>query len=99
MKTRMEDWDEDILDLEDYEAEWALQQAAIDAIRRARQFGTDYVIWEDGAVKSLKPHETEPYERAALQNLERIEQKIAELKARQTSAPLLFHEQPPKPTP
>ena len=37
MSVRIEDWDESILDVEDYRAERALQNAALDAIRRARR--------------------------------------------------------------
>lgn len=79
MKTIIEDWDESFLDLEDYQAERAMQNAALDAIRRARRCGTGYVIFEDGQMKALKPNETEPYEKRGLQNLERINRKITEL--------------------
>ncbi len=79
MKTIIEVWDESFLDLENYQIERAVQNAELDAIRRARQCGTSYVIYEDGRVKSLRPHETEPYEKRGLQNLERLIKKIAEL--------------------
>ena len=79
MKTIIEDWDESFLDLEDYQAERAMQNAALDAIRRARRCGTSYVIYEDDQVKALRPNETEPYEQRGLQNLERLNRKIAEL--------------------
>jgi hypothetical protein len=58
---QFEEWDDSFLDLEDYQVERALTNAALDAIRRARQFGTKYVIWEDERVKSLAPHETGPH--------------------------------------
>jgi hypothetical protein len=79
MKTIIEDWDESIMEVEDYQVERAMQNAALDAIRRARQFGTSYVIYEDGRVKALGPNETEPYEKRGLANLERLNKKIAEL--------------------
>ena len=79
MKTIIEDLTDDFLDLEDYQVERAMQNAALDAIRRARRFGTCYEIWEDDRVKALQPHETEPYEERGLVNLERINKKIAEL--------------------
>ncbi len=94
MKTIIEDWDESILDVEDYQVERALQKGAIDAIRRARQFDTEYVISENGQVKCLRPNETEKYERAALENLERINQKIAELQKRESESALVLNDRP-----
>jgi hypothetical protein len=79
MKTKIEDWDESLLDIEDYQVERAANRAALDAIHRARRFGTNYVIWEDGRVKSVRPEETDPYEKQLSENIERLNQKIAEL--------------------
>ena len=79
MKTIIENWDESFMDLEDFQAERAMQNAALDAIRRARQCGTRYVIYEDGRTKALRPDETTPYEQRGLKNLERLNRKIAEL--------------------
>jgi hypothetical protein len=93
MKTIIEDWDESFLDLEDYQVERAMQNAALDAIRRARQCGTSYVIYEDDRVKALRPHETEPYEKRGLQNLERLNKKIAELQKLSPEA-LVLNDQP-----
>jgi hypothetical protein len=70
LKTKIEDWDESILDVEDYQVERALTNAALDAIHRARQFGTDFVIEEDGKTKCLRPNETETYEKRFLEDLE-----------------------------
>ena len=86
MKTKIEPWDESILDVEDYQVERALTNAALDAIHRARQFGTDFVIEEDGKTKCLRPDETAPYEKRFLEDLERINCKIAELQAKQPNA-------------
>ena len=86
MKMQFEDWDESFLDLEDYQVERALTNAALDAIRRARRFGTKYVIWEDERVKSLGPEETAPHEQRLLENVERLNRKIAELQAQQPNA-------------
>jgi|SRR6266850_7437325 len=96
MKTKIEDWDESILDIEDYQVERALTNAALTAILRARQFGTDFVIEEDGCVKSLKPTETAPYEKRFLEDLARINRKIAELEAHNPNA-LSLNETPDKP--
>jgi len=79
MRTKIEDWDESFLDIEDYQVERALTNAALTAIRRARSFGTDFVIEEDGRTKALKPHETAPYEKQFLEDLDRVNRKIAEL--------------------
>jgi len=95
MKTKIEPWDESILDVEDYQVERALTNAALDAIRRARQFGTDYVIWEDDRVKSLKPTETVPHEKQLLAELERLNSKIAELQAQHPNA-LELNDKPDK---
>ena len=97
MKTKIEDWDESFLDLEDYQVERALNNAAVDAIRRARRFGTKYVIWENDGVKEVPPEETGPYEKALLQNVERISRKIAELQRQQPNA-LELNDKPDKPS-
>src|SRR6266478_8239591 len=96
MKTKIEDWDESFLDIEDYQVERALTNAALDAIHRARQFGTDFVIEEDGKTKSLRPNETAPYEKRFLDDLERLNRKIAELQSQQPSA-LELNERADKP--
>jgi hypothetical protein len=83
LKTKIEDWDESILEVEDYQVERALTNAALDAIHRAWQFGTDFVTEEDGKTKCLRPNETAPYERRFLEDLERINRKIAELNERE----------------
>jgi DNA-directed RNA polymerase specialized sigma24 family protein len=79
MKTKIEDWDESFLDVEDYQVERALTNGALDAIHRARRFGIDFVVEEDGKPKSLKPNETAPYEKRLLEDLDRLNRKIAEL--------------------
>src|SRR5207245_9733646 len=93
MKTPFGDWDESFLDLEDYQVERASTRAALDAIYRARQFGTDVVIEEDDRVKHLKPNETAPYEKGLLESLEKLNRKIAELQA-QTPNALSLNERP-----
>ncbi len=86
MKPKIEPWDESFLDMEDYQVERALTNAALDAIRRARRCGTDFVIEEDGKPKSLRPEQTEPYEKRFLQDLDRINRKIAELEKQSPSS-------------
>jgi hypothetical protein len=86
MKTPFETWDESFLDIEDYQVERASTRAALDAIHRARRFGTDIVIEEDGQVKSLKPNQTAPYEAGLLEEVERLNRKVAELQAQQSNA-------------
>ncbi len=93
MKLRAEDWDESILDIEDYRAERALQRGALEALRRARRCGTDFVIREDGQVKSLRPQEAAPYEKFMIENLERLNRRIAELEG-QSSGPFSLNERP-----
>src|SRR5258708_2987117 len=95
MRTKIEDWNESFLDIEDYQAERALTNAALTAIHRARQFGTDYVVEEDGRTKSLKPNETAVYEKRFLEDLDRLNRKIEELKD-QTPNALYLNEQPKK---
>ena len=86
MKLRAEEWDESILDAEDYRVERALQRGALEALRRARRCGTDYVIREHGQVKSLRAQEAAPYEKLMLENLERLNRKIAELEGQSASS-------------
>ena len=95
MKTIIEDWDESFMDLEDYQAERAMQNAALEAIRRARRYETSYVIYEDNQVKALRPNQTEPYEKRGLANLERINRKIAELQKLPPEA-LALNDRPPQ---
>ncbi len=93
MKTKIEDWDESFLDIEDHQVERALTNAALDAMYRARRCGTDYVIEENGRAKSLRPNETAPYEKRLLENLDRLNRKIAELQAQSPNA-LTLNEKP-----
>ena len=95
MKTKIEDWDESFLDIEDYQVERAATRAALEAIYRARQFGSKYVIWEDGRVKSVPAEETAPYEKRLLENVERLSRKIAELQAQNPNA-LTLNDKPDK---
>jgi hypothetical protein len=86
MKKKPENWNESFLEIEDYQTERALTNGALDAIRRARRFGTDFVVEEDGRVKSLRPEETAPYERRLLEDLDRLNRKIAEIQAQRPNA-------------
>jgi hypothetical protein len=95
MKTKIEEWDESFLDVEDYQVERALTNGALDAIHRARRFGTDFVIEEDGKTRSLRPDETAPYEKHLLENLEGLNRKIAELEGQSPSS-LSLNERPEK---
>ena len=95
MKTIIEDWDESIMEVEDYQVERAMQNAALDAIRRARRCGTSYVIFEDNRVKALRPDETAPYEDRGIKNLDRINQKIAELQKLSPES-LMLNDRPPQ---
>ena len=95
MKLRAEEWDESILDAEDYRVERGLQRGALEALRRARRCGTDFVIREHGQVKSLRPQEAAPYEKSMIENLERLNRKIAELEG-QSGHPYSLNERPEK---
>jgi len=98
MMIKIEDWDESFLDLEDYQVERAANNAALDAIRRARSFGTNYVIWEDGHLKEVPPKQTEPYEKQLVEHVEKLSRKIAELQAQNPEA-LALNERPNPPKP
>ncbi len=95
MKFDFEDWDESFMDVEDYQVEQALTQAALDAIHRARRFGTKYVIWEDEKVKCLGPDETGPYEDRLCKQVEELARKIAELQ-KHSPAALALNDRPKK---
>jgi len=95
MKTIIEDWDESFLDIEDYQVERASTRAALDAIHRARRFGTDIIIEDDGRVKSLKPNESTPYKKQLIEEVDRLNRKIEELQAQQPNA-LSLNETPGK---
>ena len=80
MKAKYELLDESTMDIEDLEAERALQLATISAIHRARQFGTAFVVCEDGRTKDIPPDKTKPYEDRLQANAERLNQRIQFLK-------------------
>jgi hypothetical protein len=92
VKSQKQEW-ESFLDIEDYQVERALANAALDAIHRARRCGTDFVIEEDGKPKSLRPNETGLYDKQLRKDLERINRKIAELQAQNPNA-LSLNERP-----
>src|SRR5438477_9398421 len=92
----IDDPEGNLFEIEDWQAERDLQLAALDAMHRAREFNTEYVIWEDGEVKCLKPNETEKYERAGLENLKEINRRIAELEKREMHEPMVLKDEPPK---
>jgi hypothetical protein len=96
MRMQFEDWNESFLDLEDYQAERALNRAGLDAIHRARRFGTKYVIWEDGRMKCLGPEETIPYEQRLLEQVEGLNRKITELQSQNPNT-LALNDKPEKP--
>ena len=77
MKTKIEDWDESFLEVEDYQVERALTNGALDAIYRARRFGTDFVVEEDGKTRSLGPDETAPYEKHLIEMEKRYFGKLS----------------------
>jgi hypothetical protein len=93
MNTKIEPWDESFLDIEDYQVERALTNAALDAIHRARRCGTDFVVEEDGRARPLRPDETAPYEKRFLDDLDRLNRKIAELEG-QSPGSLSLNERP-----
>jgi hypothetical protein len=72
--------DEATMDIEDLEVERDLQMAAVDAIRRARRFGSFYVIREDDQIKEIPPDKTGPYEERLLSRADRLNRRIAELR-------------------
>ena len=90
--------DESEMDLEDLLAERDMQLAAVDAIRRARRFGTKFVISEDEQVKLIPGDKTGPYEERLLASAARLDHRIAELQASQVeeSAAVLNDKPAPK---
>jgi hypothetical protein len=95
MKIIIQDLTDDFLDLEDYQAERALQFAALDAMDRAKRCGTGFVVWENDRVRVLKPDETGEYRQRSLANLERLNRKITELQ-KLSPKTLALNDQPPQ---
>jgi hypothetical protein len=81
MNLDFELFDESKMDVEDLQAERDMQLAGVDAIRRARRFGTAYVIWEDEQVKNIPPDKSGPYEDRLLASAAQLDRRIAELRA------------------
>jgi hypothetical protein len=74
-------WTDDILDVDDYKELRAFQNAQLDAIRRARQFDTEFIILRDDKVVALRPNETLDIERRGEERLKELNQIIARLQA------------------
>jgi len=74
-------WSDDILDADDYKELRAFQNAQLDAIRRARQFDSGFVILRDDKVVALRPEETLDIERRGEERLQELNQTIARLQA------------------
>ena len=74
-------WSDDILDVDDYKELRAFQNAQLDAIRRARQFDSEFVILRDDKVVALRPDETLDIERRGEERLRELNQIIARLQA------------------
>ena len=74
-------WSDDILDVDDYKELRAFQNAQLDAIRRARQFNSEFIILRDDKVVALRPDETFEIERRGEERLRELNQIIARLQA------------------
>ncbi len=72
-------WTDDILDVEDWKEQRALQKGQLDAIRRSRQFGTKFCISRNGQLVALNEPALLKLEQEVAINLNRLNQKIAEL--------------------
>jgi hypothetical protein len=72
-------WSDDILDVDDYKELRAFQNAQLDAIRRARQFDSEFIILRDDKVVALRPDETFEIERRGEERLRELNQIIARL--------------------
>ena len=95
MKIAYELMDESNMDVEDLEAERSLQLAAMDAKRRARRFGSFYVIREHDQIKRIPPDQTEPYETRLLASAERLNQRVLALKqSPQPPSGVMLNDQP-----
>jgi len=97
MNTRFELFDDSTMDVEDLQVERDLQLAAVDAIRRARQCGTNYVISEDDQIKEISGDKTGPYEQKLLARAADLDRRIAELEARQAEEPAAVLNDAPAP--
>jgi hypothetical protein len=74
-------WTDDFLDVDDYKELRAFQNAQLDAIRRARQFDSEFIILRDDKVVALRPDETLDIERRGEERLKELNQIIARLQA------------------
>ena len=72
-------WSGDILDVDDYKELRAFQNAQLDAIRRARQFDSEFIVLRDDKVVALRPDETIEIERRGEERLRELSQIIARL--------------------
>ena len=75
-------WSDDFLDVDDYRELRAFQNAQLDAIRRARQFDSEFIVMDDNnKVVALRPNETLEIEKRGEKHLKELNEIIARLQA------------------
>jgi hypothetical protein len=75
-------WSDDFLDVDDYKELRAFQNAQLDAIRRARQFDSEFIVMDDNnKVVALRPDETLEIEKRGEEHLKELNEIIARLQA------------------
>ena len=74
-------WSDEILDVEDYKELRAFQKGQLDAIRRARQFDSEFAVMRDGKLVALRPNETLDIEKRGEEHLKELNAIIARLEA------------------
>lgn len=95
MNAKYEVLDESTMDIEDLEAERALQLATVSAIHRARRFGTAFVVCEDGKTRDIPPDQTKAFEDRLLASAEKLNQRIQALK-QSAASDYSFNDKPPQ---
>jgi hypothetical protein len=88
-------WSETLLDEEDIRAERAWQRGQLDAIHKAREFGTQFCVMRGTELIALSDSEVTELERKGRENLARLDRQIAEF-IEQTSGALVLNDAPTK---
>ncbi|MDB6058542.1 MAG: hypothetical protein JWO95_2386 [Verrucomicrobiales bacterium] len=89
-------WSDTLLDEEDIRAERAWQKGQLDAIGKARQFGTRFCVVRDEKLVALSDTELTDLEQKGFANLERLDRQIAEFQDQSTAA-LVLNDAPVQP--
>lgn len=82
-------WSDDLLGEEDFRAERAWHLGQLDAIHKAREFGTRFCLMRDKKLVALSDSELDELELKGRENLARLNARITEIENEKSGALVL----------